>query len=291
MYVADNGDIYAGGSSGLLMRSTDDGETWELVDNEGSGTVYNFTILSNGLGIATMSKASYAISKTADIDSLKLVETAYGYSIFRSVDERNGVIVIGGSDGIYRTTISEMQDTLYKVYDTPDGEDIYSVTYVSDNKLFAAGDDGFVIMSDNAGETWTVISPDVLTELEPTLQKIAYNGDKLFVIGQNGTIMSYDVDETAVEDSPLPSEYQLAQNYPNPFNPITTIDFDLPAGGMVNLDVYDVTGRKIAELLNNTMSAGHYKVNFDASMLPSGVYFYKLSAGEFVSIKKMTLLK
>jgi photosystem II stability/assembly factor-like uncharacterized protein len=291
MYVADNGDIYAGGSGGLVMRSTDNGENWELIDNEGTGIVYNFSILSNGLGIATMNRASYAVSKTADVDSLKIVETSYGYSLFRSVDERNGIIVIGGSDGIYRTTISEMLDTLYKVYDTPEGEDIYSVTYVNDSTLYAAGDDGMVIVSDDSGETWEIITPEVLVELEPTLQKIAYNGDKLFIVGQNGTIMSYDVDEGEVAVDPVPAEFKLAQNYPNPFNPVTSIAFDLPHSDMVSLDVYDITGRKVAELLKQPMTAGHYKVNFDASMLSSGVYFYRLAAGEFVSIKKMTLLK
>lgn len=89
----------------------------------------------------------------------------------------------------------------------------------------------------------------------------------------------------------IPTSYDLAQNYPNPFNPSTTIRYQLPQDGIVTLKIYDVLGSEIATLVNEEKVAGKYEVNFNASSLASGVYIYKIQAGEFVSSKKMMLLK
>jgi hypothetical protein len=95
----------------------------------------------------------------------------------------------------------------------------------------------------------------------------------------------------------IPTEYSLYQNYPNPFNPTTTIKFDIPDVGTglaqsnVTLKVYDILGKEIATLVNEDKSAGVYEISFDASTLASGVYIYKLQAGDFVNSKKMILLK
>ena len=89
----------------------------------------------------------------------------------------------------------------------------------------------------------------------------------------------------------LPTVYSLSQNYPNPFNPTTTIKFGIPQAGDVSLVVYDILGRKVAELLHGNLAAGYHTVNFNASNLASGVYFYRIEAGNFVSVKKLMLLK
>ncbi len=103
-----------------------------------------------------------------------------------------------------------------------------------------------------------------------------------------GTITGVnDLDGTAA----LPVTYSLSQNYPNPFNPTTTIRFALPNAGDVSLAVYDILGRKVAELVHGNLTAGYHTVNFNASNLASGVYFYRIHAGDFVSVKKLMLLK
>jgi len=89
----------------------------------------------------------------------------------------------------------------------------------------------------------------------------------------------------------VPEVYTLEQNYPNPFNPSTTIVFELPRISQVTLTVYDLLGREVSVLVNEGMSAGHHEATFDASSLSSGVYFYRLQAGDFVSTKKMVVLK
>jgi hypothetical protein len=87
------------------------------------------------------------------------------------------------------------------------------------------------------------------------------------------------------------NEFRLFQNYPNPFNPNTTISYQIPQQEFVTINVYDILGNKIAVLVNEEKSAGTYEVIFDASALPSGIYFYRLQAVSFADTKKMVLLK
>lgn len=89
----------------------------------------------------------------------------------------------------------------------------------------------------------------------------------------------------------IPNKFSLSQNYPNPFNPVTNITFDLPKESFVKLKIYDALGKEISILANQDLKAGSYKIDWDASNYPSGVYFYKLEAGSFVESKKMILIK
>ena len=89
----------------------------------------------------------------------------------------------------------------------------------------------------------------------------------------------------------LPVEYSLSQNYPNPFNPETVIEFALQSQLKVSLIVYNLRGEKVAQLINRNMPAGMHRVNWDASNVSSGIYFYRLQAGDFVQTRKMVLLK
>jgi len=97
---------------------------------------------------------------------------------------------------------------------------------------------------------------------------------------------------TGINDELLtPDNYGLAQNYPNPFNPSTTIKYAIEKSGFVSLKVYDVLGREVADLVAQDQTAGVYTVQFDASLLSSGIYFYKLESGSFSKINKMMLVK
>jgi len=89
----------------------------------------------------------------------------------------------------------------------------------------------------------------------------------------------------------LPSNFALAQNYPNPFNPTTVISYQLPVNSHVTLKVYDMLGREVVALVNQRQDAGSYSVRFDGSRLASGIYFYRLEAGNFVSVKKLVVVK
>ena len=105
-------------------------------------------------------------------------------------------------------------------------------------------------------------------------------------------LYEYSLEITDVEDiEQLPSEFSLSQNYPNPFNPNTVISYQLPVGGDVILKIYDILGNEMSTLVDEYKPAGSYEVEFNATNLPSGVYFYQLRAGSFVETKKMILMK
>jgi len=91
--------------------------------------------------------------------------------------------------------------------------------------------------------------------------------------------------------SEVPEKYFLGQNYPNPFNPTTNIKFAIPKSGFTTLKVYDAMGREVAVLFNSKLEAGQYNADFNAANLSSGVYFYKLTSGDFTDVKKLTLIK
>ncbi|MBC8043889.1 MAG: T9SS type A sorting domain-containing protein [Rhizobacter sp.] len=113
-------------------------------------------------------------------------------------------------------------------------------------------------------------------------------------LGGNGNAFSNSDDGSAsltVEASPIPTAFGLLQNYPNPFNPTTAIQYQLPIPSKVSLKVFDLLGREVQTLVNDTKPAGYYQANFNASQLASGTYFYKLQAGTFVQTKRLTVVK
>ena len=85
--------------------------------------------------------------------------------------------------------------------------------------------------------------------------------------------------------------FRLEQNYPNPFNPSTIINYSIPRATFVTLNVYNVLGEKVETLVSENKPAGNYSVNFNASKLSSGVYFYRINAGNFIQTKKLMVLK
>ena len=107
----------------------------------------------------------------------------------------------------------------------------------------------------------------------------------------NGRFCNGSVDVGSEEDTQAPKEFSLSQNFPNPFNPVTIISYQLPETGFVTLKIYDILGNDVVTLVNEEKPAGNYNINFDASKLPSGVYYYKMRAGNYVETKKMMLLK
>jgi hypothetical protein len=115
------------------------------------------------------------------------------------------------------------------------------------------------------------------------ITKPFYAGDSIFFSTQNIT--------SVIDEHFQPDEFSLEQNYPNPFNPITKIRFQIPIKTYVQLEVYDILGRKVSTLIKKEMNAGVYETEFNGSKFASGVYIYRIQAGSFISSKKMILLK
>ncbi|MEO8447251.1 MAG: T9SS type A sorting domain-containing protein [bacterium] len=109
--------------------------------------------------------------------------------------------------------------------------------------------------------------------------------------GPLSKVIAYSVVGVNLISTETPENFTLSQNYPNPFNPSTNLEFKIMETGFVSLRVYDELGREVAKLIDEVKSAGVYEVQWNAAGLPSGVYFYRLTAGNFTDVKKMTLLK
>ena len=95
----------------------------------------------------------------------------------------------------------------------------------------------------------------------------------------------------SAEQGQVPLTYALKQNYPNPFNPTTRIRYELPGAEHVTLAVYDILGREVARLIDETQDGGYYEVPFSGERFSSGVYFYRITAGKFTSVQKMMIVK
>jgi hypothetical protein len=116
------------------------------------------------------------------------------------------------------------------------------------------------------------------------------NGDSKVISGflaYTSTIVTDVSDEQEI----IPTVYKLNQNYPNPFNPSTVISWQLPVSSHVLLKIYDILGNEVAILVNENKETGYYETRFDGSALASGMYIYRLTAGNYISTKKMLMIK
>ena len=120
---------------------------------------------------------------------------------------------------------------------------------------------------------------------QPSANGVTFDPGNDIVLKQGGATIGIP---GAIE---IPFKYALYQNYPNPFNPVTKVNFDIPRKNIVTIKIYDVLGRLVNVLLNETKSAGSYSVTFDGTNLPSGVYYYEIKAGNYTATKKMALIK
>jgi hypothetical protein len=109
--------------------------------------------------------------------------------------------------------------------------------------------------------------------------------------GEDIVISDATIQKLMVTSELLPTVYALEQNYPNPFNPSTIISWQSPVSNRQTIKIYDILGNEVKTLVDEYREAGKYQIEFNASELASGVYFYQLKSGDFVSVKKMILMK
>ncbi len=150
---------------------------------------------------------------------------------------------------------------------------------------------GRIKRTTDAGTTWSIQVSGTQENLNCIYMIDSLNG---FICGNHGIILKTTtgglVPANSISKS-VPKTFELHQNYPNPFNPATHIDFDLPHASYVTIKVYDIIGREVATLVNENMIAGKYSTTWDAGSFSSGTYFYMIKAGDFISTKKMVLVK
>ncbi len=148
---------------------------------------------------------------------------------------------------------------------------------------FAGGDTTVRVFQSSLNDTFRIATSRIVDSIV-----VDPNGWLLCKVGSVTYDPTVSVDG---QQTPLPVEFALEQNYPNPFNPVTTISYQLPVTSPVRLVVHDMLGREVAVLVREKKEPGNHEVRFDGSGLSSGVYFYRMKAGDFVQTRRLLLLK
>ena len=164
--------------------------------------------------------------------------------------------------------------------------------FINSSSGWACGMNGRIVYTADGGANWT-------TQYVPTISTIRQvhflTTDTGYAVTDNGMILkTYNAGNPIgiiQTNTQTPKDFSLGQNYPNPFNPSTKIQFSIPRSSFVNLKVFDNMGKEIATLVNEDINIGNFEVDFDARELASGLYYYRISAGDFTETKKMILLK
>jgi hypothetical protein len=176
------------------------------------------------------------------------------------------------------------------------------VLAVADSALFAGTQYGGVLVSTDNAAHWTAVNAGLTTT---DVRSFAIVGGYLFAgtygLGSlyagpyGGGIFKRSLSEmTTSVDLPLkglPPQFSLKQNYPNPFNPSTTIRYALSGRSRVTLSVFNALGQQVATLVNETQDSGDHEIRFDGRDLASGIYFYRLRAGDLVQCRKLVYLR
>jgi hypothetical protein len=250
-------NIYAGGGGGYpgyggVFRSTDNGINW---------TAARTGLLNAGVFALAVSGSNLF----AGTDS----------GVFLTTD--NGTSWTAVNKGLPKDT-----------YDTTLYAAVNSLA-LSGQNLFAGTYRGVFLSMDN-GTTWNKVN---LGLNDTTVYCLALDATYLFAGTQTGVWRRLLSEMTSVREGAtrFPNTHLLEQNYPNPFNPSTTIKYELPQSSIVKLSVYDVLGREVSVLVNERRDAGVHEVKFDGATLASGVYLYRLQAGDFTQTKRLILLR
>jgi ligand-binding sensor domain-containing protein len=283
--TSPGGVILAGNDVGKIIHSTDYGQTWSA-DSVGTEPVLSVADGGDGyLYAGTFQTGVYRSSDGGKIWSQKI--SGLSNLIVRTLLTRQGGVLLAGTDGgLFKT--SDRGESW-----TPVTTGLFSLRAmlpIGENWIVAAGWKG-LSLSSNGGNSWSPVNDGLWP---PDVRSIAGDAAGYLYAGTANAGVFKSVVPTAigVEGRPrVPAAYSLEQNYPNPFNPTTTIKYGLPNTSRARLTVYDILGREVSVLVNERREAGLHEVTFDGSNLASGVYFYRLQAGDFVSTKRMVALK
>lgn len=250
--------------TGLVMKTTNGGMNWTTIMND-TNRYNKVFFMNNTTGFIAGNDYSGAI-------------------ILKTTNEGNSWNIIHRQDSIIMEGIN-----FY-------GESGVGIAY---GEKFYTGDNyqPVVLRTNNFGQTWSV---QKIQDNYPTISVMAgAMVDKYNYYLAGGTYLQGRIyntkngGSTSINNNTgsITSDYFLSQNFPNPFNPTTSIEFNLPVKSHITLKVYNGLGKEVIELMNEQKTEGRYEVKFDASNLPSGVYYYKLISDNFSDTKKMILVK
>ncbi|HMN48501.1 MAG TPA: T9SS type A sorting domain-containing protein [Ignavibacteriaceae bacterium] len=284
--------IFAGTPNGIYL-SIDTGIHWNPINTDMSeiqitgilnmgDTLYAAT-LSEGIYISTDLGKSWSMSNNGFTSPATMGLTEVDGNIF----------AVSRNRGVFKSTDKGMH---WSASDNGLPSQLYPRTIISYDSLLFLGAGIGVFMSDDQAINWKNITPGLANTVAEVL---GANSDTLYVGSYQGGIWKRSITniltEVKKDFSEVPNKFSLLQNYPNPFNPSTKISWLSPISGWQTLKVYDILGNEVATLVNEYRSAGTYEIEFNPESSfknpASGIYFYRLQAGNFVDTKKMIYLK
>jgi len=304
MFVLNEDTIWLtddNGFNGGLFRTTNGGVTWNLQYNGRPAKIY---MINSQTGFFSSSNQSF-LNKTTDGGfNWSVISGANGFSDIYLADSLTGW---KSSDSMRKTTDGGLHwvtqilpNTSTSVIESFSNVNLDTIWGVGGERFYPGiGERGIIYKTTNGGITWGYQVPDVSSNtiyyykinFVNKLNGWAYtffNGVHSVTGGDSITIYT----SVKNNNSNLPYVFFLYQNYPNPFNPKTVINYELRVTSFVSLRIYNIQGEESKVLVNQKQNSGEYKIEFEGSDLPSGVYFYSLFLdGERVDTKKMMLLK
>jgi hypothetical protein len=311
-------NIFAGTNDSNIYYSKTAGIDW-LLGNQGfspKNAIYGFLINNNYLYAATWGGSVWRRSLSEMLDTISV--TVSRHNLNKTIgpnQSTNDTINISDFKSTILDKVTDVNLNIDSVLFTPDNQLEFTLIHenVYDTVVYHAGGSGSNFIGTYLNDSATVLignaSPPFTGTYRPYRSLSLLNGTDLrgtwiLRIYNNGSsiktgvIKSWSITITyrpiiGIKNisSEVPSSFLLNQNYPNPFNPNTNIRYQISNNSFVSMKLYDALGRNIETLVNEKQSAGTYEANWDASNYPSGVYFYKLEAGDFSQVKKMILIK
>lgn len=288
---ADNGSSWQKMSLGTRSGTSGDLGEWARCIAAAEGKVF--------VGIDDMYPLIYMTDNNGESWASKQISTEMTGHIINILYNNDGKLFASGFSGVYMSTdLGISWNTQYSNHVDQNGQLIGLGTFRDmafyNNLLIAAVDFHSIQISDDYGKTWSGFNEGLISDW--TFASIIIKPPDIWAITYFfGNAYRRSVNEITTGIVPasgsVPGEYSLMQNYPNPFNPETTIAYSIPEASHVKLKIYDVLGHEIAVQVNGYKTAGNHSEIFSAHNLPSGIYFCRLEAGDYSSVKKMILLK
>lgn len=286
IYFANPNTGWISCDSGTILFSTNGGSSW-LINNTGINSRISKIIQFGNQNIAAATLDSIILVST-NLGSSWIVNYVSGDGLISDIclTDNNTAFAFGYINTV-KTTNSGLNWALVS-NNLPNGGK--SVNYIGNTFYALTGSN--VYKSVNGGINWANSEINNSPFVCFSISFVDVNTG--WVAGQNGTIFR-NTNSSAIGIEPIsneiPKSFVLYQNYPNPFNPVTKIDFEIPKSSIVNLIIYDIIGKQVSTLVSKQLNTGKYSVVFDGITLPSGIYFYRITAGNFTESKKMLLVK